>query len=100
ARVIDRLAVEGLAIHHGRWMVPGRPRVLLIDHRVPQQKLDELKYFTWKDHGIEFPIGQSDPLIDGVVSFADAVRRLLAVVCDVWRKAPGDLEQSKPERRV
>jgi glycogen(starch) synthase len=99
SRVIDALAIQGLAVHHGRWLVTGRPRVLLLDHRVPPDKLAELKYYAWKNHGIEFPMGWSDDMVDGVVGFADAVRRLFAAVCDVW-KGRSARDASKPERRV
>jgi glycogen(starch) synthase len=108
AGVIEALAREGLVVHHGRWLIPGRPRALLIDHRMPRQRLDEVKYRIWQDHGIEFPLGQSDALIDGVVSFADGARRLLRAVCDRWRgdgdgdgaSAGGPRDPLRPERRV
>jgi glycogen(starch) synthase len=99
SRVIDTLALQGLSVHHGRWLVPGRPRVLLLDPRTTPQALDALKYRVWEHHGIEFPVGQSDELVDGVVSFADAVRRLLTVVCDVWRHRP-TRDPNRTERRV
>lgn len=87
ARVIDQLAGEGLGVHHGRWLIPGRPRVLLLDHRVSRQQLGEIKYRIFQDHGIEFPVGVDDYFIDNTVSFADAVRRLMHAVCEHWRSA-------------
>lgn len=79
-RAIDALREQGLVVRHGRWLVPGRPRVLLIEHWQGREKLDEAKYLLWKDHGIEVPGG--DGLIDGVVTFADACRRLLEALCE------------------
>lgn len=79
-RALDALREQGLIVRHGRWLVPGRPRVLLIEHWQGHQKLDEAKYLLWKDHGIEVPGG--DSLIDGVVTFADACRRLLESLCE------------------
>jgi len=79
-RALDALREQGLVIRHGRWLVPGRPRVMLIEHWQGHQRLDETKYTLWKDHGIEVPSG--DSLIDGVVSFADAARRLLEALCE------------------
>ena len=38
-RAIEQLAGQGLKVHHGRWLIPGRPRVLLIEHWVPNWKL-------------------------------------------------------------
>ncbi|MBY0262694.1 MAG: glycosyltransferase, partial [Phycisphaerales bacterium] len=74
-KTIDDLKSAGLIIHHGRWLIPGRPRVLLVEHALPILDLDKVKYRLWADHGIECPSG--DWLIDGVVSFADAARRVL-----------------------
>lgn len=79
-RAIEQLAAQGLKVHHGRWLVPGRPRVLLIEHWVPPAKLGEIKYGLWEHHGIETP--GSDWLIDGVVTFADATRRLLEALSE------------------
>jgi glycogen(starch) synthase len=75
---LDQLAAEGLKVHCGRWLVPGRPCTLLLEHWGPREDLDRAKYHLFADHGIETP-GQ-DWLIDGVVSFALAVKRLLEAI--------------------
>lgn len=74
-RVVQALAGEGLVVHHGRWLVPGNPRALLVDHALPVERLNQVKYELWKDHGIDSAAG--DPLLDGVISFGEGVRRLL-----------------------
>ncbi|MFM9996970.1 MAG: glycosyltransferase [Phycisphaerales bacterium] len=81
-RVIDALKDEGVIIRHGRWLVPGNPRALLLEHRVDTKRLDEIKYTLWKDHGIESPAG--DALTDSAIVFGEAVRRLLHHVCAAW----------------
>lgn len=78
--VIGRLRDEGLRVHHGTWLIPGRPRVLLLEHWGSAEYLAKAKYAIWKDHGIETP--GSDWLIDGVVSFADASRRLVEAIAE------------------
>lgn len=78
-RVLTRLENDGLRAHHGRWLVSGKPRALLLDHALPERRLNEIKYRLWESHGIESPGG--DYLYDNVVSFADAVVRLLQAVC-------------------
>jgi len=85
AKVIDQSAEEGLTVHHGRWLIPGRPRVLLLEHSLSPQRLAEVKYRIWQDHGIEFPMGVDEYFIDNTVAFAEAVRRLMHVVCERWR---------------
>jgi glycogen synthase len=80
ARALQHLRDQGLIVHYGRWLVPGRPRVLLIEHGLPADRLGPVKYQLWADHGIETPT--QDWLIDGVVSFADAVRRVLEALAE------------------
>src|SRR2546421_12860425 len=52
AQVIAELRDEGLTVHHGRWLVPGNPRVLLVEHRTEQHRLADVKYRLWEKHGI------------------------------------------------
>ena len=79
-KAITALEQQGLKVRHGRWLVSGRPRVLLIEHWSQPWKLGEIKYGIWEHHGIEFP-GQ-DHLIDGVATFADGVRRLFEALSE------------------
>lgn len=84
-RALDRLREQGLVVHYGRWLIPGKPRALLIEYALPPDRLAAAKYRLWQDHGIETPGG--DGLIDMVVSFADACRRLFEALCE--QKLPG-----------
>ncbi len=88
-RMIDALAGEGLVIRHGRWLVPGRPRVLLVEHESLRHQLDEIKFRLWEQHGIESPSG--DGLIDGSILFGEAVRRLIVAAARAWM-GPGAVE--------
>ena len=80
-QVVDLLASQGLTVHYGRWLVPGNPRCLLLEHHLPAHELDRIKYILWQHHGIECPAG--DPTVDLAVSFGEASRRVLAAVCHV-----------------
>jgi len=73
-RAVQALKAEGLSVRHGRWMISGKPRTLLIEHWQGSDSLSQTKFRLWNDHKISFPSG--DGLIDGVVSFSDAVRRV------------------------
>lgn len=84
-RAVEALRAEGLDIKHGRWMVSGRPRALLINHWQGQGHADAVKFRLWADNHIAIPGG--DGLLDGVVSFADAVLR-------VFMKLSGDGESA------
>ncbi len=93
ARALLQLEQQGLKVRHGTWLVPGRPKVLLIEHWQGPERLAQAKYAYWKDHGIDFPA--NDWLIDGVVTFADAVRRLFEALCE-HRPVPGGRAQTHP----
>lgn len=85
ARVIDSLAAEGLIVHHGRWLVPGNPRALLVESKPTAEELGRIKFDLWKHAGIESP--SHDPLLDGVIAFGDGVRRLLERIDQELRAA-------------
>jgi glycogen synthase len=80
AKAVTNLREQGLIVHYGRWMVPGRPRVILIEHWQGHERLNDTKYRYYVDHKIDMP--GHDGLIDPVVTFADAVTRLLEALCE------------------
>jgi glycogen(starch) synthase len=51
-KTLDRVRDLGISCHFGRWLIPGRPRVILMDYRGGFGNLDFYKYLMWKDHGI------------------------------------------------
>ena len=80
ARALAALKERGLIVHYGRWLVPGRPRVMLLEWGLSGERLAAVKYELWAHHEIESPGG--DGLIDFVVSFSEAVRRLVEALCE------------------
>lgn len=84
-RAIHQLQSQGMGVKYGRWLVPGKPRAILLQHWLHGADVDAVKFRLWQDHGIEF-WGQ-DGLIDAVVSFSDGVLRLLEALCE---HAPGE----------
>ena len=68
---LDRLRAAGIPCHFGRWLIPGRPRVILLDYRARFRSLDHYKYLMWKDHGISCP--QNDGEVNEVVAFGFTV---------------------------
>lgn len=95
AAVVESLRADGLIVHTGRWLISGRPRVILIEHGLTHEKLDAVKYRFWRDHGIESP--PSDPLVNGAIAFAEGCRRLVKAVCEQWS---GVEEDARKDRRV
>lgn len=64
----------GFKAHYGRWLVSGRPNVVLLDLGAAWQKLDEIKYRLWVDHHIP---SHYDDLNHNVMAFGESVRVLL-----------------------
>jgi glycogen(starch) synthase len=86
AQLISRLAEQGLKVHHGQWLIAGRPRVLLIDHRSRYATLDTDKYLLWADHGISVPT--SDGEVNDVVAFGFAVAQLFHELAQLAPRLP------------
>ncbi|MCC6321739.1 MAG: glycosyltransferase [Phycisphaerales bacterium] len=83
ARLIEACAERGLRVHHGRWLIPSRPKVLLLEHdHLPGHELDAVKYELWEKWGVEAPNG--DWMIDGVYKFGECTRRLMREVSRLW----------------
>lgn len=100
-RAVNALRQEGLVVRHGRWMVSGRPRTLLIEHWQGHERVNATKYRLWADHAIAVP--GDDHLINGVVSFADAVRRVIGKICEhsgagLWTTDEAEGKPNQPRR--
>ncbi len=72
---VQGLRDAGVWAHYGRWLVTGRPHIVLIDYLSVFPRLHEVKYRLWKDHDITLPA--SDELLNNVVAFGESVRLLL-----------------------
>ncbi|MFT4736934.1 MAG: glycogen(starch) synthase [Cyclobacteriaceae bacterium] len=74
-----KLREQGIGAHYGVWLVSGRPKVVLLDINTIREKLGEVKYYLWEQHGIATPEG--DFLINDVVAFGELVRMFLDALC-------------------
>jgi glycogen(starch) synthase len=79
---VARLAEQGLVAHHGRWLVSGRPRVVLLEHQLMRPRLEQVRERLRQDHGID--VSSRDPLVEEVIAFGEAVRLWLEAACDEW----------------
>lgn len=70
------LAATGVQLVYGRWLISGRPQVLLIDFNGLRYRLGELKYFLWRDNGISSPDGDGE--YDDNLLFGFAIAELVA----------------------
>lgn len=78
AGVLADFEKQGIKIHCGRWLITGRPRVLLVDMGSVAHRAGEMKYFYWKDCGINYPDGDWE--VDQIVGFGFVVADLLMAI--------------------
>ncbi|MBU0717641.1 MAG: glycogen/starch synthase [Planctomycetes bacterium] len=78
AQAVEELQSRGVVLHCGRWLITGRPRVILIDLQSVRAHVNDMKYFLWKDHHISIP--PNDPETDEVVLFGYVTADLLSAV--------------------
>ena len=79
--VLDRARRNGVVARHGRWLVPGRPRTILLDHRARFGRLHEDKFLLFADHGIATDAGDGE--VNEVVAFGFACADFLAAATEV-----------------
>jgi len=75
AEAINKMREQGITCHHGRWLIAGRPRVILIDYRGRFGRLDADKYLLWTDHHIGTP--NNDGELNEVIAFGFSVADFL-----------------------
>ena len=79
--IIEAARRHGVIARHGRWLVPGRPRTILLDHRARFGRLHEDKYLLWSDHGIATDPGDGE--VNEVAAFGFACADFLAAASEV-----------------
>ena len=84
---LDRLRAAGIGCHFGRWLIPGRPRVILLDYRARFNQLDIDKYLLWNDHHIGTVAGDGE--VNEVVAFGFTVAEFfIALTQELPKPAP------------
>lgn len=77
-QAVKQLRDEGIYAHYGRWLVTGRPHVVLLEYMGAFNRLHEVKYRLWNDHDISTP--SDNELLNNVVAFGECCRHLLNVL--------------------
>jgi glycogen(starch) synthase len=78
------LREKGLDVFYGRWLVTGKPRIILIDFNANLAKVDALKFDLWERHQIS-TINCED-LVNRVIAFGDLVKRYLQTFVEDFSK--------------
>ena len=77
-QAVKQLREAGLYAHYGRWLVTGRPQVVLLEYMGAFCQLNEIKFRLWNDHGVSTP--PDDEMVNNVVAFGEVCRRFLHIL--------------------
>lgn len=78
-RAVLKLQERGFDVHYGKWIVSGRPNVVLFNPYSVYDKLGEIKHFLWQDYHISVP--GNDELLDKVAAFGFQVKEFFYYLC-------------------
>ena len=70
----------GFNAHYGRWLVTGRPQVILLDTNYLRGRMAEIKYYMWEHHKISSPAHDSE--VEGVLGFGFLVCEFLRLLSE------------------
>ncbi len=73
---IEAVRQQGVAVHFGRWLVKGHPRVLLFDLGSGYHNMNDWKYALWEELGVGTP--NDDPETNDAIVFGNLVVSFLA----------------------
>ncbi|MGL4632308.1 MAG: glycogen/starch synthase [Leadbetterella sp.] len=75
AEAAKDLRNKGLEVHYGRWLVTGKPRIILVDFNKLLSSVDQLKFGLWENFQISTI--NCEKLVDSVVAFGEGVVQYL-----------------------
>lgn len=78
AKTVQKMSEDGYDVHYGKWLVTGRPNIVLLNPYCVYDKLDEIKYNFWEHHHIEIPDG--DELIDQLLAFGYLTKKFYDIL--------------------
>jgi len=73
---VEALRRLGLEVHHGRWLVTGQPRTVLLAPHSALARLGEIKRLLWDHHRIGVP--GNDDMANRVLAFGYMVQQFFA----------------------
>jgi len=74
SKLVKSLNDKGVEAYYGDWLIPGKPKVILLGLQKEIKQINKVKKHYSSHHGIPF---NADPLVDRVMAFANASNHLL-----------------------
>ncbi len=82
-KVVKKLQKEGIDAHYGKWLIAGRPQVILLNPHSLGDVLETEKFRLWTEHRVESHHG--DKLLDEVIGFGYLIRKVIKEFCHSQR---------------
>lgn len=89
---VEAMRAAGHRVELGRWLVAGKPWIVLLHRSDAERYLDDVKARLWRDHEISTP---DDPLINGVVAFGECLRVFLTFLAHSGSTAESPLPEEE-----
>lgn len=80
SRIAADLKAQGMRVHYGRWLITGRPQIILLDFEDMLKNADNLKFKLWENHKISTL--NAEPLVDKVIAFGEMIYLYLKAFAD------------------
>jgi len=74
SKAVAKMREMGYEAYYGRWLVTGRPKIVLLNPFSVFNKLGDIKYSLWEHHHIETP---NDDLVNQVVAFGFWISQII-----------------------
>jgi glycogen(starch) synthase len=84
AQAVRELNKLGIEARYGKWLVTGRPNIVLINPFSAFSKLADIKYLVWEHHHIDLP--GNDGLLDQVIAFGHVVKLFFELLSEITGK--------------
>ena len=83
-RIVKKLQRIGVDAHYGKWLIAGRPQVILLNPDIKGEWLEAEKYRLWEKYRIESHHG--DSLLNEVIAFGYLLRMLAREFCQSQKR--------------
>jgi len=80
-QAVKRMQERGLDVQYGRWLVTGRPKVVLVNPKSAMNCLSDIKRDLWDEHHIA--TGDGNELLDQVLAFGFLTQLFFEELADI-----------------
>jgi glycogen(starch) synthase len=77
SKATAKMREMGFKAYYGKWLVTGRPKIVLVDPQSVFDILGDIKYELWEHHHIETP---DDHLVNQVIAFGFLTKKFLEIL--------------------